>query len=389
MNIKLYDPDRHEALRPTPWNPERLEAYSQSILAQTLARYSPAVYWPVHDLDIDSGDKPSKGFNDFYYGAGGNFWLLDYCKISITKQFELFLNDLQLEVDENASIFLDRIAFLLFKEKISPSQNTRDELLKLIQLSLPNEKNEILFGSPSTLLLTFHAYKLSGDSRFLEACHKLKTDVWRKWEPNESLGCHAWIQHFSTSQTFYGAAHGTLGNLQVLFTVREILTDEENEELMNRAVIAFEKMSVKQQGQANWAMSFEHQEKFLLHWCHGSPGAICSLSDHIRRDHKTDQLLEDAGELIWLAGPLKKGTSLCHGTSGNAIAFLKLYQRTKKEIWLDRAKSFAMHCLEQCEEMKTTYGDLRFSLWTGDLGLVWLNEQIKNQTANLPFLDIY
>ena len=45
------------------------------------------------------------------------------------------------------------------------------------------------------------------------------------------------------------------------------------------------------------------------------------------------------GELTWRAGPLVKGSGLCHGTSGNAYAFLVLHRRTGDELWLDRARA--------------------------------------------------
>ncbi|WFU43082.1 lanthionine synthetase LanC family protein [Bradyrhizobium sp. CB82] len=36
----------------------------------------------------------------------------------------------------------------------------------------------------------------------------------------------------------------------------------------------------------------------------------------------------DGGRFTWAAGPLTKGSNLCHGTGGNGYAFLKLYRRT-------------------------------------------------------------
>jgi hypothetical protein len=41
-----------------------------------------------------------------------------------------------------------------------------------------------------------------------------------------------------------------------------------------------------------------------------------------------EELLIGGGKLIWEAGPLAKGSNLCHGTGGNGYAFLKLHRRT-------------------------------------------------------------
>ncbi len=91
-------------------------------------------------------------------------------------------------------------------------------------------------------------------------------------------------------------------------------------------------------------------------------------------DSDTDALLSAAGELTWAAGPVAKPPSLCHGTPGSGYAFLKLYKRTGEERWLERARRFAMHGIEQSDRNMQRYGQRKLSIWTGDLGLacyVW------------------
>ena len=67
-------------------------------------------------------------------------------------------------------------------------------------------------------------------------------------------------------------------------------------------------------------------------------------------------MLVAGGELTWRAGPLVKGPGLCHGTAGNGYAFLKLFERTGDELWLERARAFAMHAIEQVERFRREYG---------------------------------
>jgi hypothetical protein len=74
------------------------------------------------------------------------------------------------------------------------------------------------------------------------------------------------------------------------------------------------------------------------------------------------------GELVWQAGPLAKGANLCHGTAGNGYAFLALLARTGDEVWLERARAFAVHAAAQVVRDRTAHGRGRFSLWTGDPG---------------------
>ena len=127
-------------------------------------------------------------------------------------------------------------------------------------------------------------------------------------------------------------------------------------------------------------ISTEKQPKRLVQWCHGSPGIITSLESFPKDiDQNFETLLENAGELIWHAGPLKKGVSLCHGTDGNGFAFLQLYERTNKKIWLDRARKFAMHAIEQSNNRNT--------LFTGDLGLAMYLLSCIKEDGKFPMLD--
>ena len=63
-----------------------------------------------------------------------------------------------------------------------------------------------------------------------------------------------------------------------------------------------------------------------------------------------DELLAGGGELTWQAGPLAANAGLCHGTAGNGYAFLRLFERTGDERWLERAQAFAMHAAAQAAE---------------------------------------
>lgn len=87
------------------------------------------------------------------------------------------------------------------------------------------------------------------------------------------------------------------------------------------------------------------------------------------------------------AGPLRKGSNLCHGTGGNGYAFLKLFRRTGDAKWLDRARAFAAHGIAQTASAQETYGRLRYSLWTGDPGFaIYLWDCIRG-TDRFPSLD--
>nr|WP_246312301.1 lanthionine synthetase LanC family protein [Aquabacterium terrae] len=102
-----------------------------------------------------------------------------------------------------------------------------------------------------------------------------------------------------------------------------------------------------------------------------------------------DALLTEAGEATWAAGPLAKGSNLCHGTAGNAYAFLVLLARTRDARWRERARAFAMHAIAQFEDETARFGRLRHSLWTGDIGLAIFLWDCLRERAQFPALDVF
>ena len=115
--------------------------------------------------------------------------------------------------------------------------------------------------------------------------------------------------------------------------------------------------------------AFQRREQAIrTQWCHGAPGMVASLAGLAPDDEQLTELLLEGGELTWRAGPLRKGAGLCHGTAGNGYAFLKLLERTGDELWLERARAFAMHAAKQVEQSRAEHGRGRHTLWTGDLG---------------------
>jgi len=125
----------------------------------------------------------------------------------------------------------------------------------------------------------------------------------------------------------------------------------------------------------------------LIQYCHGAPGFVVCLAD--LPGTSLDDVLVAGGEATWAAGPLTKGSNLCHGTAGNGYAFLKLFRRTGDARWLDRARAFAMHAIAQTEADEKRFGQLRYSLWTGDPGLaIYLWDCIRASPA-FPTVDVF
>ena len=119
-----------------------------------------------------------------------------------------------------------------------------------------------------------------------------------------------------------------------------------------------------------------------MQWCHGAPGIVATLGDLM-----PPELALAGGELTWRAGPLRKGAGLCHGTAGNGYVLLRLHQLTGEPVWLDRARRFAMHAIEQVRAARARVGRGRYTLWTGDVGVaLYLSACIDGAPA-VPTID--
>jgi hypothetical protein len=57
---------------------------------------------------------------------------------------------------------------------------------------------------------------------------------------------------------------------------------------------------------------------------------------------------------------------------------------------LRRARSFAMHAIEQADRARDHYGQRKFSLWwTGDLGLAVFLFDCTRGSCSFPTLDVF
>src|SRR5439155_8403162 len=169
--------------------------------------------------------------------------------------------------------------------------------------------------------------------------------------------------------------HGLVGNVHVLRTALE----DRREALERETGGLLTKLAVREDGLVNWPAR-EGGEAEHLQWCHGAPGIVTAAGDYLDED-----LLLSAAERIWQAGPpgMEKGSGICHGTAGNGYAFLKVFERTGDELWLDRARRFAVHALGQVQRR----GEGRYSLWTGDVGVALYAADCLEGRAAYPVVD--
>jgi hypothetical protein len=203
--------------------------------------------------------------------------------------------------------------------------------------------------------------------------------------------CEYWTQDmYGRTSTYIDAVHGFVGTALPLIRGRYLLDDDAWRAWEARIVATVSHTAIRDGPLANWPawLSPEARDRpLLMQYCHGAPGFIVCLAGF--PTGALDDLLLAGGEAVWSAGPLRKGSNLCHGTAGNGYALLKLYERTADARWLARARAFAMHAIAQFEADAKRYGQLRYSLWTGDLGLaIYLDDCIAAE-ARFPTMDVF
>jgi lantibiotic modifying enzyme len=400
----LHDPARHEPLLPIAWNEDRARSAIAHIVKDTEARFEAGTYWPIHPRDADNGQ--TQPLYPLYFGACGVLWALHYLQAAGAARPERSYADCILpllplnrnwlaaggESTELASYMMGDTGVLLLSFWLNPAQQTAQHLEALIAANLDNPTRELMWGSPGTMLAALFLHQRTGEARWADLFRATARKLWSQLIWSSEYECHYWTQDmYGQQSTYLDAVHGFVATASPLIRGRHLLGAEEWAAWEQCIANTIRRSATTEGTLANWrawlVLAKGSSPRMLMQFCHGAPGFVICLADF--PGTALDDLLIAAGEAAWLAGPLTKGANLCHGTAGNGYAFLKLYRRTQDRKWLERARAFAMHAIAQMEADAGRYGQLRYSLWTGDPGLaIYLWDCIRG-SAEFPTLDVF
>ncbi|CAH0142548.1 hypothetical protein SRABI118_00322 [Massilia sp. Bi118] len=402
----LYDPTRHEALDPRPWDEARARAAIADIVAGTEARFDAGSYWPLHPLDRE-GDGPDMVETPLYHGAAGVVWALHYLQdcgaVRLSRDYLAGVGhllaanrgwlDAQGLAGERASWLMGDTPILMMALAREPGDTRHTQALhERIAGNIEHPARELMWGAPGTLLAALFLHERSGDPSWAALFRATADTLWRQLAWSEEHGCAYWTQElYGRRSSYLDAVHGFIAAAVPLIRGRHLLDDDRWEE-WRRCIASTVRRTADLEGtQANWRPQLfgtqREADKKLLQFCHGAPGFVICLAGF--PGEELDDLLLAAGETVWAAGPLAKGSNLCHGTGGNGYALLVLYQRTGDPRWLERARAFAMHGIHQVERDAAHYGQGRYSLWTGDPGFAIYLWDCLRAEADFPTLDVF
>ncbi len=400
----LFDAARHEPLTGVPWSDAAAQAAIARIVASTLAEYEPGQGWLTHPLD--DPETPDERVCPLYHGAGGVVLALrflaqrgaavhlpDFTPLvaGLYTRHHPLLADAR---HGSASWLLGDVGIDLLHWTLAPEEALLQRLHASILGNLHNTANEALWGNPGTVLGAIHLAQTTGQPRWASLVRQAADALEASLVWDEALGAWLWVQDLygRPGQKLLGAGHGFVGNVFPFLRGAALLPPEQVDRMLARALQTLQATAQRAEGAANWAPNAHpdpsRPRKMLVQDCHGAPGVLCRLAS-APRTPEWDQLLSEAGELTWRAGPLAKGASLCHGTGGSALALLKLWRRTGDALWRARARALAMHAAGQVERHRAQYGQGRHSLWTGDLGAACILQACIEGDDAFPSLDSF
>jgi hypothetical protein len=363
----LFQPEAHEALAGEPWNAERARTAIASIVADVESAFDDG--WPTHPEDAVADADASTRFRTVYIGGAGVVTALHRLAqrgfSELGRDYVPYLeHSLEVEPDfpdqdAERSLWMGETGIRLALQRLAPSAAKLERLAELIAANERDERCELMWGSPGTIL----------------AGRELGLDVTAsiEWLRGRRDTDGLWTQElYGKSMRFLGPAHGFAGCVLALGDVAAVSE-------------TLERLAVEEDGLVNWPplpdvrLDGTGDHQIRTQWCHGAPGIIATLAHML-----DEELAVGGGELTWRAGPLRKGANLCHGTAGNGYAFLALLGRTGDERWLARARAFAMHAAGQVEQSRSDHARGRYTLWTGDLGTALYLADCVDGRGELP-----
>jgi len=401
----LFDPTRHEALQPLAWDEVTCLAAIQAIVDDTERHFSPERYWPPHPNDIEPGEDLSVPGTSLYFGACGVIWALQHLQAMGAARLSrdpadaldtlLERSHAWLAAGDSrdfASYLMGDLPILLLGQGRAPTAERAGRLAALIEGNLDHPSRELMWGAPGTMLAASFLHDLDADPRWSELLRRCAERLWSQLEWSDRHGCAFWTQDmYGHRSSYLDAVHGFVATASVLIRGRHLLDAASWAAWQDCIVNTVQRSATREGPLANWRVFLDVPEgttpRMLMQFCHGAPGFVVCLAGLPRP--ALDELLIAAGETTWAAGPLAKGSNLCHGTAGNGYAFLKLYRRTGDVLWLERARAFAMHALAQSRADAAVHGQGRYSLWTGDPGLAIYLWACVHGTADYPTLDVF
>jgi Lanthionine synthetase C-like protein len=388
---------RHVPLRLVPWDASDIAAAIEEIVVDAFDHFDNDEFWPAHPLD----DLRKGGNSSVYFGASGVIWALDYLwRAGATKSHRDFSpvlpgllertrSEMQSFGDyaKHGSLLFGDLGTALLIMRLVPTQAIADIVQTRVNANMDLPVRELMWGLPGSMLACIHMAKMTREARwrttFEAQAERLLDDL------KETAGVPIWTQDlYGRQRQYLGPVHGFAGNVIPLIRGWDWLTEGQCARIADAVARTLSAHAHRSDLGISWRAAVDGENLYCQH-CHGAPGMVTTFADAPFTSPEFEELLIGGGKLTWEAGPLAKGSNLCHGTGGNGYAFLKLYRRTKNAVWLEHARAFAVTAVAQCREARDHLGRGRYSLWTGDIGLAVYLWHCLTTAPAFPTVDVF
>jgi hypothetical protein len=390
---------RHVPLRGKPWDDRAAARAIDEIISDALDEFGGDQFWPAHPLDEGKKD----GHSSIYVGAAGVIWALEYLRrVGATKahfDFRPYLPRLLIRTQEematyedyanNGSLLFGDMGTALLIMRLQPTSTLAELVHTRANVNTRLPIRELMWGMPGSMIACLSMGEMTGEARWREIferqAERLLADL------RESPDGPVWEQDlYDRHLKYLGPVHGFAGNMIPLLRGWDWLNEGQRARVIDAVPRTLIMNAWRTDVGTSWRAVVAHDKPpSLCQYCHGAPGMVATFSDSPFNSPELQTLLIEGGQFTWAAGPLAKGSNLCHGTGGNGYAFLKLYRRTNDALWLERARAFAMTAIAQCQEARDEFGRGRYSLWTGDVGLAIYLWDCVSAMPLFPTVDIF
>jgi hypothetical protein len=254
----LFSPEAHEPLVDEPWSAEKARAAIASIVADAESAFDDG--WPTHPEDAETEDDATTRFRTVYLGGAGVVDALHRLArrgvVDLRRDYVPYL-ERSLEAppdfpdeDSERSLWMGETGIRLVLQRLAPSPANLERLSELIAANERDERCELMWGSPGTIL--------AGRELGLDVTPSIE---WLRARRDED-GLRT-QQLAGRSTRYVGPAHGFAGCALAL-------GDDVAETVRS--------LAVEEDGLVNWppvegrALDANGDGLIRTQWCHGAPG---------------------------------------------------------------------------------------------------------------------
>lgn len=202
----LFSPEAHETLTDESWNADRVRGAIAAIVEDAENSFGDG--WPTHPLDVDEGDETSTRFRTVYLGGAGVVGALHrLAQRGLAEPRRDYVPYLERSLaappdfpdeEPERSLWMGETGIRLVLQRLAPTQSNLGRLSSLIAANEQDERCELMWGSPGTIL----------------AGRELGLDVTAgtEWLRGRRDADGLWTQRlYGRTSRYLGPAHGSAG----------------------------------------------------------------------------------------------------------------------------------------------------------------------------------